>query len=382
MSLQLSKTTIGRLQQCWQVLLSPFLYPNGDSWKEAACDAIESLLGGHASTFTIPIPGEPLIAGNPKTVSLLSVLLPPPDWLVYGLTVRRRALGLNVADWSEIHDVRHLRRTSFYHDVVRPNRLLAPIAMATDLDDTVLPAVHATCFDGESSAQRHLEHRRLLLQLLRPAFDAGVRAYIGLRAERDNVRRLGEIVGAGLLLFGIDGQVVDQNQLLQQVLAKDPERLRVIAHAKRIASNITIALKHPNQIGASPYRTTGEARTVTGCYRFAATLIREPLTLRPFVAVVVQRASTTPFTSAELASQFHLTTREVEVAELLRLGLSGRQIATNLGISINTSRRHTERVLGKMGVHSRAVAASRLNGQPRRVEQSPASLDIAPVVSS
>ncbi|HET7469590.1 MAG TPA: LuxR C-terminal-related transcriptional regulator [Gemmatimonadales bacterium] len=55
-----------------------------------------------------------------------------------------------------------------------------------------------------------------------------------------------------------------------------------------------------------------------------------------------------------------MTPREVEVALLLATGLSNNALARQLGISPHTARHHTQRVLGKLGVHSRAEAGARL----------------------
>lgn len=61
-----------------------------------------------------------------------------------------------------------------------------------------------------------------------------------------------------------------------------------------------------------------------------------------------------------LQDQYGMTPREVEVALLLSEGLSNSTLAHRLGISPHTARHHTQRVLGKLGVHSRAEAGARL----------------------
>ncbi len=66
-----------------------------------------------------------------------------------------------------------------------------------------------------------------------------------------------------------------------------------------------------------------------------------------------------------------LTTREAEVLLLLADGVSTREIATRLFISLNTARNHVQRLIAKLGAHSRleAVAVARRNGlldDPRR----------------
>jgi len=49
----------------------------------------------------------------------------------------------------------------------------------------------------------------------------------------------------------------------------------------------------------------------------------------------------------------HLTRREAEVLELLRTGSSNREIAQALHISPDTAHTHVNRILRKLGVHSR-----------------------------
>ncbi len=60
--------------------------------------------------------------------------------------------------------------------------------------------------------------------------------------------------------------------------------------------------------------------------------------------------------------QYGLTEREAEVARLLAEGRRNNAIAAALGISPHTARHHTQRVLAKLGVHSRAEAGARLRG--------------------
>lgn len=61
-----------------------------------------------------------------------------------------------------------------------------------------------------------------------------------------------------------------------------------------------------------------------------------------------------------LQAEHGMTPREIEVAMLLSEGCSNRTIAHRLGISPHTARHHTQRVLAKLGVHSRAEAGARL----------------------
>lgn len=64
--------------------------------------------------------------------------------------------------------------------------------------------------------------------------------------------------------------------------------------------------------------------------------------------------------AVNLHIEYGMTPREIEVALLLSEGCSNRTIAHRLGISPHTARHHTQRVLVKLGVHSRAEAGARL----------------------
>ncbi len=52
-----------------------------------------------------------------------------------------------------------------------------------------------------------------------------------------------------------------------------------------------------------------------------------------------------------------LSSREVEVLELLARGKSNRQVAVDLSISIGTVKNHVHHILEKLGVSDRAHAA-------------------------
>ena len=59
--------------------------------------------------------------------------------------------------------------------------------------------------------------------------------------------------------------------------------------------------------------------------------------------------------AVRLRDRYGLTMREIEVTRRLLRGESNREIADRLNISEHTARHHTERVLGKLGVSSRAA---------------------------
>ena len=81
------------------------------------------------------------------------------------------------------------------------------------------------------------------------------------------------------------------------------------------------------------------------------------------VLVSVEGGRTLPLPPAEtLCAHWGLTPRQAVVARLLAEGRSNAEIAERLGISPHTARHHTESVLLKLDVRSRAEVAARLMG--------------------
>jgi DNA-binding response OmpR family regulator len=69
-----------------------------------------------------------------------------------------------------------------------------------------------------------------------------------------------------------------------------------------------------------------------------------------------------PLSDEALRERYGLTARQTEVARLLAEGCSNAEIASRLEMSYYTARNHTEQVLGKLGVPSRAAVGALLFG--------------------
>ena len=70
-----------------------------------------------------------------------------------------------------------------------------------------------------------------------------------------------------------------------------------------------------------------------------------------------------PLSDEALRERFNLTARQIEVVRLLGEGFTNAEIAAKLEMSYYTARNHTEQVLGKLGVSSRAAVGALLYGQ-------------------
>jgi DNA-binding NarL/FixJ family response regulator len=76
-------------------------------------------------------------------------------------------------------------------------------------------------------------------------------------------------------------------------------------------------------------------------------------------AVLLRRLSALAAQRRVVTKKLVLTGREVEVLRLLEMGLSNRDIATQLCIAVHTVKNHVHSVLTKLGVSTRSEAAAR-----------------------
>jgi DNA-binding CsgD family transcriptional regulator len=361
-TLNLSSADIAALEHANTVLLSPFAYVDGETWRRTACRAVEAFLGGDGSSFALPISGEPMIAATPEIERALQAVSPPPDWVFRGLTVRRRALGLTVTDWDELFDATLVRLTPFYNEVVRPQGLMAPLVMVAETGQSPMPAALSVYFTNERSALPHAHRRKELLRLIYPAFCGGLKAYLGLHRNCAALTALSEDAAIGVLFFDSRGRLGRENVFFQQLMSSDPERDRVRADVTRAAQSALSAANLRNS-ARGVRRANSEVRTAAARYRIAATFLDDERSIDSIsVIALVDKIERKSLNARELAERFSLTRREVETAALLRTGLSSRQIAAEMGISVNTTRRHIESVLLKLDVHTRTAAVARLSG--------------------
>ena len=361
--LRLSTGELAALERATRILLTPLSYESGEAWRLASCSAVETLLNASASSFAFPFPGEVYFAGSPDVVRALQAVNPPPEWVRHALTVHRRELGVNVADWTELFDADAVRRTPFYNDVVRPQRLLAPLVLMTDVRPGELPAVLTVYYDSEDSQAPRAARRKQIAQLLVPAFASGVRACLGFARNRDTFGSLVESAPMGVVVLDVAGRVIHENPFFSCMMSSDLEHGRVRAEVARVAVSVAGVGARNHSTNGVPRPGASQLRTAIARYQISAVLIEDEWAGKgPTVIAIVAPMNPGPSQAHEIASRFGLTSREAEVAQLLQKGCSSREIAVALRISVNTARRHAERVLGKLGVHSRIAAASTLAG--------------------
>ena len=83
----------------------------------------------------------------------------------------------------------------------------------------------------------------------------------------------------------------------------------------------------------------------------------EPLASPQVIATLMRRVAALS-EGGDHASVDGLTSRELEVAELIERGLSNKEIAAQLSIAVTTVKNHVHSILEKLNVHRRGEAAS------------------------
>lgn len=109
-------------------------------------------------------------------------------------------------------------------------------------------------------------------------------------------------------------------------------------------------------IGDVPYRLKASPMRSTGPDHPAALLtleVRGEAEATP-IATLQDRTTGGPASVSATCSLIkRLTRRELEVVHLLSRRRSNREIAAMIGVSLSTAKRHTENILGKLGLRSR-----------------------------
>jgi len=104
---------------------------------------------------------------------------------------------------------------------------------------------------------------------------------------------------------------------------------------------------------ACPRRT--RRLTIDGAGYYVRTEVHERACDTPVLLVAVERCPPHLPSARELRRAFRLTAREARVALSLADRCSNREIAHELRVTEHTARRHTEKVLEKLGVHRRTA---------------------------
>jgi DNA-binding CsgD family transcriptional regulator len=360
MSLYLSAAEIDALSHASTILLTPFAYESADAWQRAACAAVRSLLGADASSLGLSANGRTVFVGETETVDVLQKLM-LPDWAKLSLKPDGHRKHRRVANWNELFDETAVRKSEFYNDLVRPHGLLAPLSMLDDIFENELPSALTVYYENEGAPAPHVARRKEILRLLYPSFSAGVRTHCQLKRAKVDAVVLADAGVEGVLVYDVTGKLLYENASVARTLGGDPERRKV----RQEIEGVVRSLGSVAQSRKADARITSNAhagvRTCAGTYKISAVFFELGFASTSEKIIVLLTTARTPaMDPLDVAERYGLSDRELQVTQLLKRGLGTKEVASCLGISVNTTRRHTENILAKLGVHSRAQAVATL----------------------
>ncbi|MFL5574651.1 MAG: helix-turn-helix transcriptional regulator [Gemmatimonadaceae bacterium] len=183
------------------------------------------------------------------------------------------------------------------------------------------------------------------------------------RASLRGLTRVLDMLVEGVLILDEDGRVAYVNPALARLLCDEQERAELLPRMRRLADSLDPGADDAHECVG----TSAEVRTPTTHYLLRATRIEGDVAgaRRAAVVVAVERLTAQLPTAESLVKRFGLTSGEARVALLLAQGHSNCGIARALKISPHTARHHTESVLLKLDVHSRAEVGPKLLGTRR-----------------
>jgi DNA-binding CsgD family transcriptional regulator len=253
-------------------------------------------------------------------------------------------------------------RSAYWNEYIVRIRAFDALGATTQLPGPAdRHAVATVLLHHESPTGRSFGARgHAMLRLLFPAFKAGIEHWHRLQMLRERLTALLDATGDAMVLVGAGGQVLHRTLALHALVKSEVEVASVVAEARELARPILLLITNS---AASPdaHVSSPAARTVrigSSTYRLHGTLAPLDLPDGPACIVTVERLRAVLPDASVLQSRFGLTRKQVIVAEFLAQGRSNSQIAKALFISPHTARHHTEHVLFKLGLDSRAKVAA------------------------
>jgi DNA-binding CsgD family transcriptional regulator len=184
---------------------------------------------------------------------------------------------------------------------------------------------------------------------------AGLATLHRLHAWRSTLGQAFDDLDTGMAIFRSDGlREVARNARWDELLEEEPERDRLLELIARQAGHAAASVGCLRDDDGE-VELSGRSYRLVASSAAAGTLLPEPAVL-----VLMDRLSPGLPTTQELRITFGLRGREPQVALLAAEGLSNADIAQRLRLSAHTVRHYLERVLDRLGLHSRKALALHL----------------------
>lgn len=343
--IRLSAADIEKLKNALRILVAPLDYATTDEWRRAANRELRELLHADSAGFLLPVEDGPFVYSeehDPAELARYPELVPP--LLNNGQTVYQRLEEMQVGRLEQVYgddfNDRYLA-SEYYNDYAGANGAHDTLAAVLPLAETGLAGLH---FWHSHPTRRKFGIREVaLLEIAYPALHAGVMTHLTLARQREQLLHVVDELGQAMAVYDRAGTLLHQTPHMGEILAGNPDA-PLLLH--RIALARTAHAPHEVIGVRMRYRVRGFRYTPAGS---------DALT-----AVVVEICSPVPKTNHALHEQFGLTPAESRVAREIAEGKSNQLVAETLFISVHTAKRHTERVLQKLGVKSRAAVRAKI----------------------
>jgi DNA-binding CsgD family transcriptional regulator len=352
--LSLKPSELDRLTQLVETLHAPFDFPDVDAWRHAVNHHARLLLDAHKVVFMLPGAGHsPVYCQRLDPDGFDAYIVYYHRFDVAGAIALERALP--VSSLLEIHGRDQFYASEYYNDFMRVWDCNHSVGLVTPIDAEPGYAYLGILRDAREDPPFDA-HARALLRFLLPAFRAGIHTYLRLSTDRSLLGAVLDASGKRILLCDENGAPRQASAALERTLEADPERPLIERQMRDLAFIVAQLGSHRKPVSNGSLGRTGEqvVTTLRGAYRLSASLAGESGPPPNGVLVLVEPLFRETLTDAEIVERFHLTGQEIRVAREIAGGLRNDAVAAELGISPHTARRHTERVLAKLGIASRA----------------------------
>ena len=233
----------------------------------------------------------------------------------------RRSFGSGVYHEARLGNRDFIENTRFFREAFEP----AGMTCATGLTARLPVGEAVFAFNVTvPEAPGDFERADALLHLLLPTFESGFSALYDQSADAASIMPTLQALPFPAAIVSTDGRVAFTNERAQ----RDPDLLGI----------------------ASLGSIDGAPDNAAGVFRMPGPVLEGTRPSQIFIALGDEQA----IDIESAAASFKLTPRQTEVARMMLRGLTDKQIAQSLDISLHTARRHAETVLDRLGVSSRA----------------------------
>lgn len=371
MSLTLSAAELEKLTRITQLLVSPLDHPTVDSWRSAVNRQLRELLHADSAGFFLPVDnGAAMYSEEHDPAELARYADFHPPALANGRSLHDLAacmhVGLVEQAYGRDYDI--YLKSPYYNEYAGKNGAHDTLFMTTPViaRESRIPLAIMHLWHERPDGRRFGERELAVLRLLHPAFRAGVEAQLQWSRCREALFHTIDALGQAIMVYSLSGRRLHQTPAFAALLAADPEAERLRAELVAVMNRVRGMVRNLNSgtLTVPPGPVAYQVRTNTARYLARATLHHDPAAGAQggVILAALDRLTPMPISESEARDRYGLSPAELRVAHLLARGRSNAEIAEALCISPHTARRHTERILRKLEIRSRAEVGPKLQG--------------------